>query len=155
VVVACCQGYQCETRRVTVTYSTSTDGLTADALTGFFVGWPAPPAPTTRVEILQRSGQVVLARDGGALVGFVTAITDGVLSAYIPLLEVVPAYQGRGIGTELVRRVLAALDGLYMVDTACDQNLVGFYQRLGFERSNAMIRRDYAAQGGRAGSLTP
>ena len=39
----------------------------------------------------------MLARDdAGRVVGFVTAISDGVLSAYIPLLEVLPEYQGAG-----------------------------------------------------------
>ena len=33
------------------------------------------------------------------VVGFVTATSDGVLSAYIPFLEVVPAYRSRGIGS--------------------------------------------------------
>ena len=49
------------------------------------------------------------------MVGFVTAISDGVLSAFIPLLEVLPEWQGPGIGTELVRRILAELEDFYMV----------------------------------------
>ena len=32
------------------------------------------------------------------VVGFVTAISDGVLSAYIPFLEVLPEYKSIGIG---------------------------------------------------------
>ena len=61
-----------------------------------------------------------LALDGDAVVGFVTAASDGVLSAFIPLLEVLPAYRDRGIGAELVRRLLGQLDDLYMVDLCCD-----------------------------------
>jgi ribosomal protein S18 acetylase RimI-like enzyme len=38
----------------------------------------------------------------------------------LPLLEVLPEYQGQGVGTELVRRLLARLDSLYMVDLCCD-----------------------------------
>jgi ribosomal protein S18 acetylase RimI-like enzyme len=71
------------------------------------------------------------------VVGFVTAISDGVLSAYIPLLEVLPEYQGRGIGAELVRRLLDRLGGLYMVDLCCDEDVVGFYERLGLARWDA------------------
>jgi hypothetical protein len=32
--------------------------------------------------------------DNGRVIGFITAVTDKVLSAYIPLLEVLPAYRG-------------------------------------------------------------
>ena len=39
-----------------------------------------------------------------------------VLSVHVPLLEALPEYRGRGIGSELVRRMLEKLDDLYMVD---------------------------------------
>ncbi|CAN5189789.1 hypothetical protein BH18ACT12_BH18ACT12_03640 [soil metagenome] len=87
--------------------------------------------------MLRGSSQVVLACDGTRVVGFVPAISDGVLSAYLPLLEVLPEYQGRGIGRELVRRVLAALGGLYMVDLVCDEDVVPFYERLRLQRLDA------------------
>ena len=74
-----------------------------------------------------------LALDGDAVVGFVTAISDGVVSAFIPLLEVLPEYQHRRIGTELVRRLLVQLDDLYMVDLCCDADLEPFYNALGFQ----------------------
>ncbi len=74
-----------------------------------------------------------LALDGDAVVGFVTAISDGVMSAFIPLLEVRPEYRHQGIGTELVRRLLAQLDEFYMVDLCCDADLEPFYRALGFQ----------------------
>jgi hypothetical protein len=45
---------------------------------------------------LQGSDVIGLAREAesGRIVGFVTAVGDGVLSAFIPLLEVVPDYRG-------------------------------------------------------------
>jgi len=88
---------------------------------------------------LRGSSHVVLARDGRRVVGFVTAISDGVLSAYIPLLEVLPDFQGRGVGKELTRRLLAQLDGLYMVDLSCDEELVPFYEALGLTRLDAAL----------------
>ena len=116
-----------------IEYTDSLDGVEARHLDGFFVGWPQPPSPGRHLEILHGSHAVILARDGEQVVGFVTAISDGVLSAFVPLLEVLPAYQGRGIGTELMRQVLARLDGLYMVDLSCDEELEPFYTRLGFQ----------------------
>ena len=80
--------------------------------------------------------------------GFITAISDSVLCAYIPLLEVLPDYQGRGIGQELTQRMLAKLDHLYMVDLLCDANLQPFYARLGMRAASGMLRRNYARQAG-------
>ena len=114
-------------------YVESVDGLEARHLEGFFVGWPQPPSPERHLELLRGSDHVVLAREGERVVGFVTAISDGVLSAYVPLLEVVPEHQGRGIGSELMRRLLAQLENLYMVDLCCDADLEPFYRRLGLQ----------------------
>jgi ribosomal protein S18 acetylase RimI-like enzyme len=120
-----------------IEYIADEGGVEPEHLCGFFVGWPSPPSPQRHLEILRGSSHVVLARDGERVVGFATAISDGVISAYIPLLEVLPEYQGRGIGAELVRRLLAELDGLYMVDLCCDEDVVGFYERLGLQRWDA------------------
>jgi ribosomal protein S18 acetylase RimI-like enzyme len=120
-----------------IEYLTDASGVEPEHLHGFFVGWPKPPSPERHLDILRGSSHVVVARDGDRAVGFATAISDGVISAYIPLLEVLPEYQGRGIGAELVRRLLAELGELYMVDLCCDEDVVAFYERLGLERWDA------------------
>ena len=119
---------------------------------GFFEYWPNPPSPETHLTLLRESDAVVLALDESSrtVVGFITAISDGVLAAYIPLLEVVPEYRDRGIGKELVRRMLERLDDLYMVDLLCHPSLQGFYQSLGMEPAVGMIRRRYDRQDGMA-----
>ncbi|MBD0329498.1 MAG: GNAT family N-acetyltransferase [Thermoleophilia bacterium] len=136
-----------------VVYRDGAEGLEAEQLVGFFVGWRASPSPERHLEALRGSDHVVLALDDarGSVVGFVTAVSDGVLAAYVPLLEVRPEYQGRGIGSELMRRLLARLEGLYMVDLACDEPLVPFYERLGFRRGVAMAVRDPDALAGETG----
>jgi ribosomal protein S18 acetylase RimI-like enzyme len=116
-----------------IEYAESVGGIEAGQLEGFFVDWPTPPSPERHIELLLGSDHVVLARDGERVVGFVTAISDGVLSAYVPLLEVLPSYQGEGIGSELMRRLLARLEHLYMVDLCCDADLEPFYRRLGLK----------------------
>jgi ribosomal protein S18 acetylase RimI-like enzyme len=122
-----------------IDYTTDLEGVEPKHLDGFFVDWPKPPSPDRHLELLRGSSHVVLAKAGDRVVGFITAISDGVLSAYIPLLEVLPEYQRRAIGTELVRRLLAQLGDLYMVDLSCDEDVVPFYERLGLERWDAAM----------------
>jgi GNAT superfamily N-acetyltransferase len=128
---------------VSVVYTGDASTLAAADLDGFFVDWPVRPSPERHLRILHGSDVVVLARDGdrGRVIGFVTAVTDGALSAFIPLLEVLPQWQGQGIGSELVRRVLAELDDLYMVDLVCDPELEPFYRRFDLTPLSAMGRR--------------
>lgn len=133
-----------------ITYQNHTENINTAQLTGFFVGWPNPPSPETFLKMLRQSSSVVLARDTetGNVIGFINAISDGVLCAYIPLLEVLPPYQKQGIGQELVQRMLKTLRNYYMIDLICDDNLVGFYERLGLRRLNGMILRNYDRQSG-------
>jgi ribosomal protein S18 acetylase RimI-like enzyme len=128
-------------------YSNSAEGVTANDLEGFFEGWPNPPSPARHLELLRGSSHVVVARadEAGPVVGFVTALSDGVLAAYIPLLEVTPTHRSRGVGSELVRRLLAELADLYMIDVMCDADVLPFYERLGFTAAGGGIIRNYSA----------
>ena len=127
-----------------IVYGTGLEGVEPADLEGFFVGWPSPPSPERHLELLRGSEHVVLAREAesGRIVGFVNVIGDGVMSAYVPLLEVLPEYQGQGIGVELVRRALELVGGRYMVDTCCDEDLVPFYERFGMHRVAGMVLRN-------------
>lgn len=137
-----------------VRYRTDLDGIAPEQLHGFFEGWPNPPTPQTHLRILRGSSAFVLAVDvaSGRVVGFVNALSDGVLSAYLPLLEVLPAYRGRGIGRALVRRVLAELGDLYMVDVTCDPDVVPFYRSLGLRPATAASLRRGSLQSGAPGA---
>lgn len=133
-----------------IRYTDSTDGITEEQLAGFFEGWPDPPSTATHLKILKGSRTIVLALDEktSSVVGFVTVVSDGVLAAYIPLLEVLPEYRGKGIGSELVRRAMEELGGLYMVDLVCDPRMEQFYSRFGMKPAHAMAIRRYERQSG-------
>lgn len=135
-----------------ITYTDSTEGITADQLTGFFVGWPNPPSPETHLRILAASDAIELAVDDGAgrVVGFMNAITDGILCVYFPLLEVLPEYQQKGIGTELTRRMLERFKNIYMVDLLCDVSVQPFYERLGLKPATGAALRQFEHQSGRS-----
>jgi ribosomal protein S18 acetylase RimI-like enzyme len=131
-------------------YKNSLDEISSEMLKGFFVDWPDPPNPETHLKLLKNSSNVVIAIDDqtNQVVGFITAISDGVLSAYIPFLEVLPEYKNKGIGKELVKQMLKELDDIYMVDLCCDDDLVPYYENFGMIQSNGMLVRNYAMQSG-------
>ena len=134
----------------TIQYQTNTDNITPNMLTGFFVGWPNPPEPRTHLRILRGSSHIVLALNPNRskVIGFITAISDGVSAAYIPHLEVLPEFQGRGIGRELVNRMIEQLNGIYMIDLMCDEDVMPFYERLGMKKAGGMVVRNYQNQSG-------
>ncbi|GIN40543.1 MULTISPECIES: GNAT family N-acetyltransferase [Heyndrickxia] len=131
-------------------YKNSLEEVSSDMLNGFFVDWLNPPNQQTHLKLLKNSSKVVIAIDdkSNQVVGFITAISDGVLTAYIPLLEVLPEYKNKGIGKELVKRILKELDDIYMVDLCCDDDLVPYYEKFGMRKSNGMIVRNYEMQSG-------
>ena len=134
-----------------IIYTSDIKTINADMLNGgFFVGWPNRPDAATHLRILQNSYCAYVAIDAatGKAVGFINAISDGVLSAYIPLLEVLPSYQGRNIGGQLVRHMLDDLKGFYMIDIVRDKELAPYYAKFGAASGYASIFRNYNAQSG-------
>lgn len=125
-----------------ITYRTGVGSVAPNQVSGFFVGWPVPPSVEKLIEVMDSSYRRVWALEGERVVGYINAISDGVLTAFIPWLEVHPDYQGQGIGTELVNRLVAQLEGMYSIDLACDEDLIGYYERLGFFSFTAMGKRN-------------
>lgn len=126
-----------------IEYRHSLEGITDDGLSGFFVGWPSPPSVSKFREILEKSYAVVLAWDSerSEVIGFATAISDGVFAAFIPLLEVKAEHQRRGVGSELVRRIEERLGGMYSIDIVCDPDVKSFYSRLGYLGLSGQAKR--------------
>jgi ribosomal protein S18 acetylase RimI-like enzyme len=128
-----------------IEYRQDLTGITADRLRGgFFEGWPSPPSPEQHLSHMHGAEVAIAALDSatGQVVGFVTAIGDGALAAFIPFLEVLPVYRGSGIGEELVRLVLARLRDRYSIDLVCDAELIPFYERLGGVTGTAVMWRN-------------
>lgn len=117
-------------------------------LDGFFVDWPNPPSNDVFKKILRGSYKVILAYENNKLVGFINSISDGILSAYLPLLEVLPDFQSKGIGKELVKRIKEELKHLYMIDLLCDENLLSYYEKQGMTKAHGSFIRNYDRQSG-------
>jgi len=88
---------------------------------------------------------VVTAWDGETLVGFARAISDGVTNGYVSTVVVDERYRGRGIGAEIVKRLVADRPGIRWVLHA-RREVTGFYERLGFEPAPDMLWRDRASR---------
>jgi ribosomal protein S18 acetylase RimI-like enzyme len=131
-----------------ITYLGSAEAVKPSQLKGFFVGWKCLPSEETHLKLLKQSEHVVLAVEEDCIVGFITAISDGVLSAYIPFFEVLPEYQEKGIGTELMKRMLKQLKDIYMVDLICDEDKRMYYEKFGMSVARGMILRNYDRQQG-------
>jgi ribosomal protein S18 acetylase RimI-like enzyme len=131
-----------------IQYRQHLENITPENLGGFFGGWLSAPTPAKHLEILRGSSHVCLALDGERVVGFITAISDGILAAYIPLLEVLPEFQSQGIGRELLRQMLEMLSSFYMIDLLCDEEMQGFYAKSGMLEGQGMLIRNYKRQSG-------
>jgi len=130
-----------------ICFTDSLNGVEDNDLDGFFTGWPNPPTCSAHLEILKGSSHVELAVLGnGKVVGYITVISDGVSCAYIPHLEVLPEYRGKGIGSELVGRVLEHCKHMYMIDLMCDEDVRLFYEKMGFRAGRGMMVRNYKKQ---------
>ena len=133
-----------------IIYTKNIDNVTEDMLSGFFVGWPNPPSAATHLEILRKSYYAFVAMHHGQVVGFINAVSDGVLTAYIPLLEVLPQYSGMGIGSELVKLMLNECKDLYMIDICHDEELTPYYAKFKpVGQCCSTVFRNYSAQSGR------
>jgi predicted N-acetyltransferase YhbS len=92
------------------------------------------------VDDLQRITQMVLnasliltARDGDTLIGVARSITDFVYCTYLSDLAVDQAYQGKGIGTELVRRTKMETPQAKLILLSAP-GAVAYYPRIGMSR---------------------
>lgn len=85
-------------------------------------------------EALHRSWKIVAAYSGDVLVGFGRVVSDGILYGTIYDLIVAPRYQGRGIGTELLARLVreCQLAGLRSIQLFSAKGKVAFYEKCGF-----------------------
>jgi GNAT superfamily N-acetyltransferase len=101
------------------------------------VAWSSADKPDALHAGLLASHSLVTGWDAERLVGLGNAISDGHLVVYFPHLVVRPDYQGRGIGTELMRRMLEKYRGFHQQALLADGRAIEFYKRLGFSRAGA------------------
>lgn len=97
--------------------------------------WSSAEKPDELCDALNNSHGLVTAWDVGALVGLANAISDGSLVVYYPHALVMPTHQGRGIGRELLRRLMARYAGFHQQVILADGDATAFYEKCGFVRA--------------------
>ena len=83
----------------------------------------------------RNSWLTVSAYDEEKLVGFGRVVTDFVLHAMIFDMIILPAYQGQGIGTIVLERLVKKCKdhGIRDIQLFCAKGKRGFYEKNGFE----------------------
>ena len=105
------------------------------------VGWTNY---TDRPEMLaaayKNSLCVLGAYDGDKLVGVVRAVGDGASVVFVQDLLVLPAYQRQGIGTLLLKTLLAQYEGVYQIELLTEDTpkTTAFYESLGLTRADRL-----------------
>lgn len=100
------------------------------------VGWtPYARKPDKLARILERSLYVLSAWHDGVLVGLIRVVGDDTSIIYIQDILVDPAYQGKKIGTTLLKRVLKKYAHIRQIVLMTDntEKTKRFYKSLGLQ----------------------
>ena len=120
----------------TITYSETRDIPSHDILRLYLANkWSAASQPIALRNGLVNSHSLVTAWDGDRLIGLGNAISDGHLVVYYPHLLVDPEYQGKGVGSELMKRLTSKYEGFHQHMLVADGRAIDFYRKRGFVRA--------------------
>lgn len=126
-------------------YQETLEGIGISKLKGFFSHWHHPQPPEHHLTMLEQSSYFTLALDSeqDKVIASITVLTDDIQAVFISMLEVLPEYQGQGVGSELVKRILEKYQHIPGIDLMCAPETQAFYERLGMKRSVGMVARNY------------
>ena len=97
--------------------------------------WSAADKPKKLYQALLNAHTLITAWDKDRLVGLGYAISDGHLVVYYPHLLVHPAYQGQGIGQQIVEKFQETYGDFHMQMLTADGKAIQFYEKMGFVRA--------------------
>lgn len=98
------------------------------------VNWESGRYPEKLQAAMRNYGSVFSAWDGDRLVGLVSVMDDGIMTAYIQYVLVDPEYQGQGIGRQLLEMVKERYRDYLRIVIVAYNDRVSFYEGSGFSR---------------------
>lgn len=100
------------------------------------VEWSSGHYPDKLVRAMTHFETVYTAWDDDRLIGLISAMDDGVMTAYIHYVLVHPDYQHKGIGKQLVEHVKNKYKDYLRIALIAYTDEVGFYQSCGFQKAD-------------------
>ena len=98
------------------------------------VNWSSGHYPEKLAVAMRNYATVFTAWDGDKLVGLISAMDDGIMTAYIHYLLVRPEYQGKGIGGMLLERTKEKYKDYLRIALVAYDRECGFYEHYGFKK---------------------
>ncbi|HEC72649.1 MAG TPA: GNAT family N-acetyltransferase [Thermoplasmatales archaeon] len=88
---------------------------------------------------------VVIEKKSGRAIGMGRLLSDGVSDAYIQDFVVLPKYRGRGIGKQLVKKLVEYCHskGIHWIGLIAEPNQDGFYSKIGFKHMKNYVPMKY------------
>ncbi|WP_257153296.1 GNAT family N-acetyltransferase [Bacillus pseudomycoides] len=91
---------------------------------------------------LTQSAFVISAYDNGQLIATGRIISDGVINAYLCGLVVHPLFQNRGIGKEIVQKLIVKCQKQNLhLRFLCTKENIPFYEKLNFEEFGVGMKK--------------